>query len=432
MAIGFALHRFIQGQIDQRLDNQIVFLASALRANPDGTLALTGSADGPPFDRPGHGSYWQITGPKNTLRARALGDERLDARPKGPPPRRKADPRRDRPVPADGPGPDGQALPFRVLTIPPDAGPATVIASAPRTAVLRPLREALTTLAISLGLLGMALIGAMFLQVRLGLRPLARLRSDLDRVRAGLADRLPEDQPTEVAPLARDLNAMLAQNAANLERARRHVANLAHGLKTPLATLAVILADRERAASADSRALVDAMERRIRHHLTRARMAALGGPARARTDIIEALGGLVAVLGKVHADKRITSAIDVPHGLTVACERQDFDEIAGNVLENAFKRARGRVDVAARSAPERTITLRVEDDGPGLSADEAVSALKPGQRVDETIPGFGFGLPIACELAELYGGSVAIKRAEIGGLRVILRLPAARAAGGAP
>lgn len=422
VAIGFALHRFVQGQIDQRLDNQLVFLASALRAGPDGTLSLAGNADGPPFDRPGHGSYWQITGPRNTLRARSLGERTLDVR-LIIPPRRQRDEGAARPVAADGPGPDGERLHYRALPVPTEAGPAVIVASAPRAAVWGPLREALTTLAVSLGLLGVALAGATFLQVRLGLRPLARLRGDLDRVRAGLTERLPEDQPAEILPLVIDLNAMLAQNAANLERARRHVANLAHGLKTPLATLAVALADKERAASLDSRALVDAMESRIRHHLTRARMAALGGPARARTSVAEVMGDLLAVLAKVNADKSIDAVANVAPGLAVACEKQDVEEITGNLLENAFKWARSRVAVAAVAGPDRLAVITVEDDGPGLAGEEAVAALRPGQRLDEATPGYGFGLTIARELAELYGGSLDIGRADMGGLRVTIRLP---------
>ena len=424
LAIGFVLHRFMQGQIDQRLDSHVVFLTSLLRDAPDGTITLAGDANGPPFDRPDNGWYWQVVGPRNSLHSRTLADGRLTAEAKRPPPRPGAPPDDDKPLPADGRGPDGRYLHYRILTVSMGNEPVTITVTAPRDAVLHPLGEALTTLAVSLGLLALALIAATYLQVRLGLRPLMALRASLTAVRAGDVGRLPEDQPAEVLPLVQDLNALFDQNAANLERARRHVANLAHGLKTPLATLAIILADRERAGSPETRALVESMEQRIRHHLGRARIAALGGPARARANLAQALDDILAVLTKANADKPIEISIDVAGNLDVACERQDLDEIVGNILENAFKWATGRIAIAARSAQERSVLLTVDDDGPGLTAEKIATLVLPGRRLDETVPGFGFGLPIARELAELYGGSLVLSQSHLGGLRVDISLPA--------
>ena len=386
--IGFVLHRFVQGQIDQRLDTEIVFLASMLRADTGGTLSLAGSADGPPFDRPARGWYWQITGPNNSLKTAALAEAQvvvpdITARPRPPPPPRDSDgpwwPFDQRPVPADGPGPglglDDQALHFRIQPVIISGVPTTIVVTAPRAAVRGPLREAMTTLAISLIVLGIALVLAMLLQVRLGLRPLERLRVSVADVRAGRSERVPSAQPREVQPLVSELNGVLEQNAANLERARRHVANLAHGLKTPLATLAVALpaAGPHAGRSQELHDLVDLMERRIRHHLGRARAAALSGPVRAQTAIAPRIADLCAVLGKVHADKRsIAVAIDVPPTLAVACEQQDFDEMAGNLLENAFTWTRSTLDIRADAEPGRDVVLTIADDGPGLQPGKIV------------------------------------------------------------
>ena len=218
-----------------------------LRADAGGTLTLAGSADGPPFDRPARGWYWQVSGPqqrrcgrapwatpRSTCRPCPRRHARLRHRPTETTDRRPANGRR----PADGPGPDGVPLHFRVQPLSVSGIPATIVASAPRDAVIGPLREAMTTLGLSLAVLGLALVLAIVLQVRLGLRPLERLRRALADVRAGRRERVPAEQPAEIRPLVAELNALLEQNAANLERARRHVANLAHGLKTPLATLA--------------------------------------------------------------------------------------------------------------------------------------------------------------------------------------------------
>jgi signal transduction histidine kinase len=434
IVIGFVLHRFVQGQIDQRLDTEVVFLASMLRADSGGTLSLAGSADGPPFDRPARGWYWQVSGPHNVLHSRSLGGATLDVPdlpppphppPPPPPPNRDVPPPPgERPRPADGPGPGAVPLHFRIQHLSIAGIPATIVASAPREAVVGPWREAMTTLGLSLAVLGLALVLAILLQVRLGLRPLERLRGALADVRAGRSERVPAEQPAEIRPLVAELNALLEQNAANLERARRHVANLAHGLKTPLATLAVALSSRSGDAGELSD-LVDVMERRIRHHLGRARAAALSGPVRALTVVAPHLKALGDVLGKVHADRDIALTIDVPPDLAVACERQDFDEIAGNLLENAFKWTCRTVGVRAQVDEAPSVTIIIDDDGPGLRPEQILQVLQPGQRLDESAPGFGFGLSITRELVELYGGTLDLGPAPQGGLRVSLRLPIA-------
>lgn len=427
VVIGFVLHRFVQGQIDQRLDTQIVFLSSLLRAGGDGKLFLVGNADGPPFERPRRGWYWQVDGPNNVLRAQSLEGADLDspevaARVKRPPREADRGPRAERPIPADGIGPDDEHLHYRIKQVTIPAGAATIIVSAPRGAVLGPLREAMVTLAISLGVLGLALVLAILLQVRLGLRPLERLRRAVADVRGGVIARVPDGQPLEIQPLVHELNGLLAQNEANLERARRHVANLAHGLKTPLATLAIALSDRKHDAET-LHPLVGLMERRIRHHLGRARSAALSGPVRTQTLIAPRVGDLGEVLAKIHAGRAITLAIDVPSQLATACEAQDLDEMLGNLMDNGFQWARRKVAVRA-VADERMVVLAIEDDGAGLMPDQLAQVLRPGERLDEAAPGFGFGLSITRELAELYGGCLDLGASPLGGLRALLRLPA--------
>ena len=414
--LNFVLFRFVQGQVDGRLDTQIVFLASMLKADGD-KIALAGEADGPPFDRPARGWYWQVIGPANTLRSHALLDQTLGI------PEFHRPPREFHPVPGDAPGPYGQTLHFRIQNLQVGEMPITIIATAPRAAIVDPLRDAMRTLVLSLVVLGIALIVAILLQVRLGLRPLERLRQAIVEVRAGKRERVPPEQPREIQPLTTELNALLDQNAENLERARRHVANLAHGLKTPLATLAI--ASSRTDPSGQLQALVALMERRIRHHLGRARAAALSGPVRTRTPVGSRLVDIADALTKIYAERNITVTQTVVSDLDAACEQQDFDEMAGNILDNAFKFARSRVDVTARLEDGRWIGIAIEDDGPGLRADQRDQVLRPGERLDEATPGFGFGLPIARELAELYGGSIELSAADKGGLRVTLKLPRA-------
>ncbi len=225
LAIGLILARFVRGQIESRLDAQIVSLVSGLE--PGQPLRLSRDLDAPPFDRPGSGWTWQVRRGAASLGSASLAGRDL-ALPQVP---EAGD---DRPRPADGIGPRGEALILRVLDLPDGT---MVAASAPRAALWGPLREAGLALAASLGVLGLCLAAGAVAQVRLGLKPLDRLRRELEAVRAGQRERVPDSQPAEVRPLAAEINALLDENAAQLAQARTHVANLAHGLKTPLATL---------------------------------------------------------------------------------------------------------------------------------------------------------------------------------------------------
>lgn len=429
------LARFVTGQIDQRLDNKIVALASQLRADPVGTIRIDGDADGPPFDRPHHHAFWWVSGPRNDLHTGWLrnGDftppkeSVLAALPPPPPPPRAPDDGplgKDHPQTIDSTGPSGIAMHVRMARRTIGGVAVTILVASPVAAIAGPMREAMTTIGVAMAALGLALFLATFAQVRLGLRPLARLRAQVAAVRAGDASTLPLDQPREILPLVVELNSLLDQNAENLSRARRHVANLAHGLKTPLATLSLTV-DRlpgdERPALHE---LVGLVERRIRHHLGRARAAALGGPVRARTPLAERLRDLADVLQKIYAGKAIALTLECPSDLAIACEPQDADEMLGNLLENAFKFTRSRVACAARVAAASAV-ITIVDDGPGLRPDDIERVLRPGQRLDEGVPGFGFGLSIARELAELHGGDLTLSTRETG-LLVTLTLPRAR------
>jgi signal transduction histidine kinase len=417
VAMYFALHRFVQGQVDGRLDGQILSIRDALRVTPDGSLSLDPVANGPPFDRPLTGWYWKVVAPGAELRSPSLGSDEFALL--GPLPEYHS-----KPVTAGGTGPRDEPLRVRAQRFRFEDRSVVIASSAPRHALDGPLREAMTPVALTLGILALALIGGVLLQVRLGLRPLSQLTEDLQRVRTGRAERIPAVQPSEVAPLVVELNTLLDQNTLNLERARRHVANLAHGLKTPLATLAAIMDERGWYADGRLRPLVMTMDRRIRHHLSRARLAALGGPERARTHLAPRVADHIGAFEKLYADKGVDYETRIAPDIALACEAQDLEELLGNLLDNASKWARQRVLVAADRVGSM-IEMTIEDDGPGLSDQQAIDVMRAGHRIDESAPGYGCGLPITRELAELYGGTVALGRSAFGGLKAVVTLPAA-------
>lgn len=424
-SIGHVLERFVIHGLDQQLDAEAQMLARAVRS--DGTLDQSHIANLPEFQATGSGWGWRVESPAGRWAGGdAIGTPLSPAPPLRLSPRdreRGRDPRGVRP--GDGIAESGERVHFRELSVPTIVGPAIVTASGPRGVAIEPLRQAMLPLLGSLALLGAALALATGLQLRFGLRPLRQLRSALADVRSGTRRYVPSDQPEELAPLAAELNALIDQNEAQLAHARRHVANLAHGLKTPLAALRVKLVESGRDPDGSLGAMVAEIDGRVRHHLGRARSRAPGGGQRVRTLLAPAVSDLLAVMRGVHAERAIQATSDIVSDLTVAADPQDVDEMLGNLLDNAWRHARSTVNISAvRVGPD--IELAIDDDGPGLSSAAIGEALVPGRRLDERGDGHGFGLSIAQELAELNGGRLALHHsASGGGLRATLSLPAA-------
>lgn len=424
VTIGAVLDRFVMQGLDDRLDAQIAVLAQAVR--PDGAIDRSRLILAAPYDDPRGGWGWRIDAGGRTIASPAKPDlNAMEERPRFP----------DGPPPPFGPrhrdGRDPQALDWRdrdgprharSLTLATPAGPVRITASAPRTIVDRPLRAAMMPLLGSLLLLGAALTIATLVQLRIGLRPLKVMRESLAAIRAGKAEALPENQPSELAPLATEINALLTENAAALANARGHVANLAHGLKTPLATLALALPPHD--PDGLLREQVERIDRAVRHHLGRARAATPGGAMRVATPLAPVLADLTNALGRIHADRGVTASVEIAPDLTVAVDRQDLDELIGNLLDNAWRWAAQRIAVTAHPATDaRFIRLSIADDGVGIAPEARAAALAAGQRLDERGDGHGFGLSIARELADLYGGTLTLESATLGGLAAIVTLP---------
>ena len=264
--------------------------------------------------------------------------------------------------------------------------------------------------------------------VRAGLAPLDLMRRRLGEVQRGAARQVSGDYPIELQPLVHDLNALLAHRDEAVSRAIAKAGDLAHGLKTPLAVLSQE-AERALAAGHDDLAAalaeqVDRMRRQIEYHLAHARAAAAGAASGARCSVADSAAGLARTLLRLHADRGVAIAVDVDPAHVVRCQREDLDEMLGNLLDNACKWARLRVAVSS-AVTDGAIVISVDDDGPGLAVAMREAVLQRGVRADEAAPGSGFGLAIVRELAELYGGGIALATSPQGGLRASLRLPQA-------
>ena len=271
--------------------------------------------------------------------------------------------------------------------------------------------------------LGVGLVVAILLQVRIGLLPLRKLKDALHRIRDGKSQRLEGVWPAEVAPLAGELNSLIEHSTEIVARARTHVSNLAHFLKTPLSVLASE-AEAEPGPLADQvKKQIEVMRRQVDHYLTRARAAGSVNVLGNRTPVAPVLEDMARLLTRIHAARDIVIDADAPAGLSFRGERQDLEEMAGNLMDNACKWARHRVRVRVTGEGARLV-LTVEDDGPGLSPDERKRVGERGERLDESVPGSGLGLAIVRDISKLYGGFFALDASELGGLKTILTLPA--------
>lgn len=282
------------------------------------------------------------------------------------------------------------------------------------------------SLFLSLGVIALGLMAAAFLQVSVGLQPLAKVRRGLAAVRQGRAERLSHDAPDEVRPLIDDMNALIETNHEMVRRARTQAGNLAHGLKTPLAILADegerLRASGEHRAADVILAQSDRMRRQIDYQMARARAAASRNALGAATKVSASLEPMLQAMRRLHGRRGIAFELSVPADLIVAVESQDFGEMVANLVDNAGKWAASQVQVTAENAGGN-VRVTVDDDGPGLPPESWDVVFDLGERLDEKAPGSGLGLAIVRDLAQLYGGRAWIETAPLGGGRAVLELP---------
>jgi signal transduction histidine kinase len=272
--------------------------------------------------------------------------------------------------------------------------------------------------------------GLMIAGLTYGRTSVARLRDLRDSVatvRDGGAARVAGKYPSEVQPLVDELNALLEHRDRVVQRAKEKAADLAHGLKTPLALLAREAAEARARGAADVAAAIEEqierMRRQVEYHLAQARAAASGVTPGVRCAVHDAADGVLRALRRIYAEKAVTVDMQVPAAHVTRCQREDLEEMLGNLLDNAFKWARSWIAVAS-TIDGGHVTVTVDDDGAGIDPVQRERVLDRGVRADESVHGTGLGLAIVRDLAELYGGAVELADSPLGGLRAVLRLPA--------
>lgn len=416
--------------LDDEHATTIQTLARAIRPLDDGTGRIEDIEDRHPPDPrflvPLSGKYWLIVAvdedgvPGGDITSRSVFDETLELPPTL---QREALENPGQLISGNGPGPADQNVRITVqaTTYPERANPVLLVAVSDRTLSLAGVDRLRTILlAAMLALAGGTLL-AMALGLRYALRPLDRIQSDLTEIREGRQAGLSGDYPAEVQPLSEELNKLLDHNRAVVSRARTHVGNLAHALKTPLAVL-------RNEANGDTqldsvvRRQSEAMHANVDHYLRRAQAAARAEALGVRTRVRGAIDGIARVMNKLFAAEGKSVTVDVPPSLHVRTEQQDLEEILGNLLDNACKWANSRVRVHALNDADGMVAIYIDDDGPGLSEAEREEAVKRGVRLDETAPGTGLGLSIVADIAGMNGGSLDLGESPDGGLRALVRL----------
>lgn len=416
---------------DERLRLYMKVLVADVAALTDGTAIEVGNMGEPQFQIPLSGWYWQIVridAEKSStaiLRtSRSLFSETL--------------PHLIEPTATDRPGdqvegfitgPDNKEL--RVLEQLIDFGESGrfyVSVAGGASEITEETRRFMLTLAGTFCLLLAALIGSTLIQVRFGLGPLRRLRQAVSDIREGKAETIGETFPEEVAPLALELNQMIDANREIVDRARMQVGNLAHALKTPISVLVNESEGDDSALAGKLREQTGVMKDQVQYYLDRARAAARAASIGSVTEVDPVIAGFLRTFPKIYRDRHIDFTATGDPGLRFRGERQDFEDMIGNLIDNAGKWAHSTVEICVLQEPANgdgpaRMRIVIDDDGPGLSPEGRKQATRRGRRLDETKPGSGLGLSIVSDLAGLYHGAFTLDQSPLGGLRAMVILP---------
>lgn len=416
--LAFLFERHVERRAVAELSARLDEIAANL-GTESGDLGLERPPADPRYARPLSGAYWQIATPSRMLRSRSLWDQTLDL-----PPRRAGDPNL-RVIRATGPKGEPLLAVERALRVGPRAMEASAIVAMDRGELTAARRLFLRDLVPYLTFIAVALLAAGWALVLIGLRPLADIGVQVASLRSGGAARLGGGFPAEVQPLATEIDALIDAREADIVRARTRAGDLAHALKTPLQAL-LGEAARLRAAGGDAAAagiedVASAIDRHVQRELARARVATAARAASARP--AEAIAGVLAVVRRTPAGKRVRWSVAADPALRVRIDLSDLTEALGALVENAARHARDRVSVVAeRRGP--VIAIVVRDDGDGVEQAELDRIRARGERLDSRTAGHGLGLAIADEIAAAAGGTLDLAGASPG-LEATLSLPPA-------
>lgn len=426
----------VESSFDVRLNYYLQYLIAASTPHPDKGIVLEapGTLGEPLFALPASGWYWQIKpsgkDAEPIYKSESLVSEVIDV-PDAPAEQNEE----GEPLRAYIHGPEGQLLRVvqREIVFPEPPQPRTFSFAVAGDA--HEIDEAVASftamLVVAFGVLGGGLLLAIFFQVRFGLRPLRVIGERLAAIRSGDAEKLEGAFPEEIRPLQQELNQLIRSNQEIIERSRTHVGNLAHALKTPLSVITNEARSRHDDFGKKVAEQAEIMRQQVTHYLDRARMAAHSGVVGRATQLRPVIRGMCNTLSKIYGHRDVEISLECPEEVRFLGEKQDLQEMVGNLMENACKWAGSKVKVTVERSGEPdcktqpTLVVLVDDDGPGLPADLRSTVVKRGRRIDNNKPGSGLGLSIVADLSDMYKGHLSLGESPLGGLRARLELPAA-------
>lgn len=425
LAGGVALDRALTSLVTRNFDDQLGYILTAMvgstEIGPDGEVFFNRPLGDQRFMEPNSGLYWQISGKGHEdYPSRSLWDRSLKV---------SSNHFDNAPHIYDSTQFEGEPLRVmeRSIILPGSNTVWTFIVAERRSELDAQIHRIRTILIESFAVLGLGLLLMAAMQSLYGLSPLRRVRLALQKMRSTGANRVDAPLPMEVQPLVEELNSLLAHNARQAEEARTHAGNLAHALKTPL----TVVTNAAHAHDADLSETVlreaATMRRQVDHHLARARAVGRRGAGQARAPVWPSAEAVQRAVTRLYEQTRFD--LDGKQDASVAIERQDLDDLLGNLMENAAKYGGGSVFVTVDAVPDDTdfCEIWVEDDGMGIPEEERSRIFDRGARLDTGKPGTGLGLAIVRDVVEIYGGTVALGESEdLGGLLVKLRLPRAK------
>jgi signal transduction histidine kinase len=421
IAGGLALDRVLTNAVSDNFDDQMEYVLTAMIASaeigPDGEVRMNRPLGDQRFLEPNSGLYWQISGKdKLPFPSRSLWDRTLQVQSEhsdSAPHFRNSDEFSGEPL----------RIVERAIILPDSTTRWTFMVAQSRESLDAQIAELRTVLATAFAVLAFGLIIMAALQTFYGLWPLRDVRREIAAMRSGQQHRLQEALPDEVMPMVNELNDLLDHNEKQAEEARRHAGNLAHALKTPLT---VIMNSATAQAPDLSETVIreaTTMRRQVDHHLARARAVGRRGHSHSRAEVWQSLESVERAVGRLYRHIRLDMAGNKE--LAVRVERQDLDEMLGNLIENAAKYGGGSVFVTVEDQDDM-VAILIEDDGRGIPEDERARIFDRGVRLDTSKPGTGLGMAIVRDVAEIYNGSIELDESEdMGGLLVRLRLPKA-------
>ncbi len=267
-----------------------------------------------------------------------------------------------------------------------------------------------------LGAMALLLLLALGAAISWGLRPLRRVATEIRAIENGRQQGLHGHYPREIRQLSDNLNTLLQHERAQQSRYQHALADLAHSLKTPLAVLRSLP---ERPALLDEQ--VQRMDHIVQYQLQRAATAgrsALAQPIPLRPSIER----LLKTLNKVYREQPRQVELALPEGARFRGDEGDLLELLGNLLDNAYKWSRTRIRIEAYCS-DGQLHLTIEDDGPGIAAEQVAQVLHRGSRLDENTPGHGIGMAMVQDIVAAYGGQLHFERSALGGAAFRLQLP---------